>query len=184
MGDRHQDLPGRLVTAMQQLRAIRDGLPARAQSNAWWPYHGQGEAGPSTKKRVEGPTLSAGESSAVVNYRMGGAHLQRALVAAIACHAGVRWRWDQVRLKASQLPRDDLSPAACDRMAHVLRDHLRFLSEAVDDPDVAREVLHQLAEACTQIDLAHDRFTRAAPPIQTGGRAARRNPTKPARRRS
>lgn len=180
---RHDDLDEAIVTAMTQLSGIRDGLPARAQMNAWWPYHGRGQAGRSTKQPVEGPQLTAGEDSAATNYRMGAAHLSRALVAAAACHAGVRWRFDRRRMQASQLPRDLPSPAACDRMARVLVDQLRFLIRAVDDPDVTPEVLDMLAVAVDEIGDAHERFTRAAPPIQTGGRAARRTPTKPARRR-
>lgn len=170
-----------MTAAMVQLAVICGGLPARAAANAWWPYHGRAESR-SSARRAEGPTLAAGEDSAVVNWRMGAAHLQRALVAVEACHAGERWRWERRRLRVSQLPAELRSPADCDRMARVLAEELAFLLAAVDDPDVTGEVLDMLKAAVDEIGDAHDRFSRAAPAVQSGGRGRARRPTRPARK--
>jgi hypothetical protein len=178
MRPRHEDLPSRIPVAMRELQAVVDGLPARAQANAWWPYHGRAAMSVTAGAPSHSPELHAGEESAAINYRLGVAHLQRALVAAAACHAGVRYRWANRGLAVDELP--DRSPAACGRAAGWLLRQLPFLARAVDDDDATDDVLDQLAETCTQIAHAHARFTRAAP---EPGRAGPHRPIKPARRR-
>ncbi len=172
----------RVADALRLLAEIADGLAGRAHENAWWPYRGT-SAEPSSKTQpTASPSLAVGESGALDNYRMATGHLQRCEVALIACAAGERWRWAKAKVLLDDVAGVERSPAALVRTARWCLRELVDLRPAIADPEVTRDVLAQLGEACTQAGLAHARLLRAAPHPPTGGRGTRRSPTRPARR--
>lgn len=173
-----EDLTHRVVEAQDHLTDLHAGLIARAHANAYWPYHGRSEWTGGRAGADGSPSLLAGESDAVLHYRHGAAHLQRALTALAACHAGERWTWHLRTVSDEDLPRDIPSPAHCDRMVRRAIADLGFVALALHDQDVTRVVLTQLREATTAIRIAHERFSRAAPAV----RRPQVRPTRPARR--
>jgi hypothetical protein len=183
------------IAALRQAQAdlgrAAQPLPATAHANAYWPYAGRGAlSGGGRSTPTTGQSLVEGEPRALTRYRRGAAHLQRAVVALVACAGGIRWRLEPLRTdpakdKPANVPSGPASatPTSCSRRAAWILQELPLLEAALDEPDVPDVVLDQLLDLCREVDRAHFEFSRAAPATSTGGRAYEQRPTKPARKR-